>query len=152
MTENVPVPDTLSTLTQLPVRKDGWDPRQRRPRSNIPGVRANTLPEVMPGEKVFRINPDSDVGRATLRRWGRRHGYTVKERGKIPAEVRAAFMKENDIWTVKIVSALLPGAAEPMQFFEVKQGSYVRKRTIDPFYVKRVLGDELYPLLQLVTP
>ncbi len=151
------VPDTLSTITKLPERKPGeWSPRTRRARSNIRGTRANTLPPVIPGEKIFRISPDSKVGRATLRKWARRNGYEVKGKGKIPAEVRDAFMAQNGIWTVRIISVMPPGATEFMQLFQVRQGSYVRNLkgasfySDDPFYVKRLLGDELFPLLKQV--
>ncbi len=147
------VPDTLSTITPLPASRPGqWDRRNRRPRPLVRGERANTLPAIKPGEKVFRVSPDSKAGRATLRAWGRRHGYDVKPRGKVPAEVRAAFMEQNDIWTVTVVSALLPGAKDFSQHYHVRQGGYTRRRTIDPDMVRRELGAELFALLKEVPP
>jgi len=139
------IPDTLSTLTPLPGRKDGREPRQRRARSNVPGLRANTLPAILPGEKIFRIVPDN----ATLRRWGRRNGYPVKSYGQIPRVVREEFAKQN-AWTVRVVSVLVPGATEYSEFYQVRQGPYIRKQTTDPFYVRRTLGDELYASLKKV--
>lgn len=86
-------------------------------------------------------------GRATMRAWGLRNGYEVRARGRIPAEVQAAFMRQNDIWTVTVVSAMLPGAKVFSQHFHVRQGGYTRRRTIDPDKVMRELGPELYNLL-----
>ena len=145
MTENVP--ETLLKPTALAARSDGREPRKRRARSNITGERANTLPAIIPGEKILKIVPDN----VTLRAWGRRHGFTVKDRGKIPGGVRDAFMKVNGAWTVKIVSVMPPGDTEYRQFYQVRQGAYLRKMTRDPFYVRRELCDELYALLQEVT-
>lgn len=164
MTENVP--ETLSTVTPLPARKAGqWVRRTRFPRSLVRGERANTLPVIKPGERIFRVNPDPPdsadyseetrkmlprhrrEGRATMRAWGLRNGYEVRARGRIPAEVQAAFMRQNDIWTVTVVSAMLPGAKVFSQHFHVRQGGYTRRRTIDPDKVMRELGPELYNLL-----
>jgi len=204
------IPDTLSTITQLPAPKPGeaWSRRNRRPRNLIPGTRANTRAVTKPGEKIFRINPDpaedprlraefldSQAGRAMLRAWaplndytvsprgkipaevraafvkqkqeeldrhraaghaamrdwGLRHGYKVRARGEIPPEVRAGFMEENDIWTVQVVSALLPGAKDFSQHYHVRQGGYDKKRTIYPHVIMRAMGREMWNLLWEVT-
>jgi hypothetical protein len=103
MSENVP--ETLSATTQLPLKpgQPGYSPRAR---ALIRGERANTPYPAKPGERVFRINPDpaedprlrkemldSPAGRDMVRAWGLKKGYDVKPRGKIPAEVRAAFVE-----------------------------------------------------------
>lgn len=141
------MPDDLpETLAFSATRKPGVRPaQQRRARSNVPGVRAETLPAIIPGEKIFRVVPDN----ATLRSWGRRRGYRVAVHGKIPEAVRVAFAKEN-AWTVRVVSAMVPGDTQFRQFYQVRQGPYIRKMTTDPFYVKRELGDELFSLLKEV--
>jgi len=201
MSENVP--ETLSTITPLPL-KPGQPGYTRRARSLIKGERANTLPDIRPGAQLFRVNPDPDedprlrpehldsqAGRDMLRAWGAKNGYDVKPRGKIPGKIRAAFveeaekalarhreagraamrkwasrngyevgardpvpaevregfMKENDIWTVQIVSSMLPRANTFSRHFHVRQGGYTIRRTIDPDMVRRSLGPELYNLL-----
>jgi len=208
MTENIP--PTLSTITPLPEPRPGeiLDRRNRRPRNLIPGERANTLPEIRPGAKIFRVNPDPDHdprlsaefldsrdGRAAMREWGRanefdvkpagkvpaklraayvqarvdalaahraagyaamrewglRNGYTVHARDPIPPEVRAGFMKENDIWTVEVVSSRLPKAGTFSQHFHVRQGGYTKVRTIYPHVIRRAMGRELWELLWEVT-
>lgn len=157
------VPETLSQIIPLPEPKPGqWSRRNRRARSNIPGRRANTLPPLpppLPQEKIFRINPDSEIGRATLRKWGRSRGYKIAGRGKIPARVREAFMKENNIWTVRefYLHSRGPGGKRYVsRNYQLRQGEYLvpllhgKPETIDPFYIKRALGDELFNLLQEV--
>jgi hypothetical protein len=144
------VPETLSSITPLPEPKPGqWSRRNRRARSNIPGKRANTLPPVMPGEKIFRVVPDAP----TLRRWGRRRGFGTRDKGPIPKNVRDAFMAENGSWTVRVISGLVPGRngqpSRPMSFYQVRQGGYVRRNTVDPDMVRREMGPELYALLTL---
>lgn len=169
MNENVP--ETLSTVTRLPASRPGgvWDRSNRRPRSLISGERANTLPAIIPAHKIFRVNPDPvydpvladsnpsfsekavaehrRYAHGVIRQWGLRNGYEVRARGPIPADVRAAFMKTNAIWTVEVVSALLPGAKDFSQHFHVRQGGYTKKRTIYPHVVRREMGHELYNLL-----
>jgi hypothetical protein len=176
---NEGAPETLSTVTSLPAGKhEPWNRRNRRPRPIIRGPRANTLPVIKPGEKIFRVNPDPpgecprcgvridapghgvdcpytvkvldrhrQAGRVAIREWGLRNGYEVRARGKIPADVQAAFMTANDIWTVRVVSALLPGAKDFSRHFHVRQGEYTISRTVDPDAVRRELGPELYNLL-----
>lgn len=139
------VPSALSTVTSITGGRG-----QRRARYKIPGARANTPPVVIPGEKVFRVSPDSPKGRAAVRAWARRNGREVKDYGKIPVNVRDAFMEANDIWTVRVISCMPPGADQFYEFFEVKQGSYVRKRTTKWWEVLKILGDELFPLLKEV--
>jgi hypothetical protein len=104
MSENIP--DTLSTITSLPL-KPGQPGYYQRARSLVRGERANTLPPVKPGARVFRVNPDPDEdprlrpefldsqeGRDMLRAWGAKNGFDVKPRGKVPGKLRAAFVAE----------------------------------------------------------
>lgn len=142
------VPDTLSTTTPIKRRPDGLEPRQRRPRSNVRGPRANTLPPVKRGQPVSRIVPDNK----TIREWARRRKYDVSDRGKIPDKIREEFaewlkVNGNGAWNVTVVSLRPPGAKEYAQYFQVRQGSVLVKQTTDPFYVLRKLGPEVYPLL-----
>ncbi len=171
------VPEAFSAVTSLPVPKPGqvWDRRNRRPRGLIPGERANTPPVIKPGEKMFRVNPEPvydpvlakgnpnfsrkkvtehrEYSRGVIREWSARNGYgEVSVRGKIPAATLAAFMKQHDIWTVQVVSALLPGAKEYSQHFHIRQGGYTKKRTIYPHVVRRELGHEIYNMLWEVNP
>jgi hypothetical protein len=119
--------------------------RQARARSNITGFRAETVPPPRPGEVVFRLVEDN----ATLRAWGRKHGFDVSGRGPVKDEVRDHFRKWN-AWTVRVVSVQAPGDTQARQYFKVMQGQYLRRMTDDVFYVKRVLGDDLFPLLKEV--
>jgi hypothetical protein len=119
--------------------------RQKRARSNITGVRAETVPPPRTGETVFRLVPDTE----TLRAWGRKHGFAVSASGPVRKEVRDHFSKWN-AWSVRIVSVQVDGDTQARQFFKVMQGPYVRKMTRDLFYVKRELGEELFPLLKEV--
>lgn len=149
------IPETLSNVQPLPAPKPGeWQRRNRRARSNIPGARANTLPPVIPGEKIFRIVPDA----WTLRRWGRRNGFDVKDKGPVAKEVREGWeseMKQNGSlsWTVRVISYVIPGRNgqpdRPAEFYQVRQGMYVRRTTTDWEMVKRELGAELHALLTL---
>lgn len=165
-------PNPLATLTQLPQPKPGT--YTRRARYRIPGERANNrrnLPPIIPAQKAFRINPDppDDPGydkkrkkelkehrayaRAVIRKWGRRNGWTVKNKGKLPAGLVDAFMEENDIWTVYIRRALLPGATDYAAFYQVKQGIYLRtlehgkSETVDVDKIRRVMGNDMFNLL-----
>lgn len=150
----MPDQDPPGTLTRLPVPKPGQYPR--RARALLPGTRANTLPPVIPAQKIFRISPDSPVGRATVRRWARRNGYDVKVHGKIPKAAVDAFMEKHGIWTVYVRRSLIPGAKNPIEFFQVKQGEFLRAlehgkaETIDPDKVRRVMGNELFAMLKQV--
>lgn len=142
------VPDTLNTVTPVKRRNDGLEPRQRRPRANVRGVRANTQPKARRGQPVSRIVPDSK----TIREWARGRKYDVSDRGKIPDKIREEFtawlkVDGNGAWNVKVVSVRPPGAKEYSQFFDVRQGSVLRKRTNDPYYVERIVGKEAYALL-----
>lgn len=144
----------LATLTQLPAPKPGE--YTRRARSLLPGERANRLPAVIPAQLIFRISPDSPHGRATIRKWGRRHGWKVKDRGPVPAGLVAAFMEEHGIWTVYIRRAWLPNGRGFSDFYQVKQGEFLRNlehgksETIDPDKIKRVMGRELFAMLKQV--
>lgn len=147
-----PVPDTLSVTTPIKKRGEDWEPRQRRPRSNVGVKRANVPPPLKPGETMFRIVPDNK----TIRTWWRNRGHELSGRGPIPGNVRDEFARfmatdGNAGWTVKVVSLRPPGAPGSSQFYQVRQGPFLRKETTDPFYVKREMGEELYDLLQLVT-
>lgn len=119
--------------------------RARRARSNITGVRAETVPPPRPGEVVFHLVPDN----ATLRAWGKKYGFKVSGRGPVSKEIREHFSRWN-AWTVRIVNIQRPGDTEARQFFKIMQGPYLRKMTRDLFYIRRELGDELFPLLQEV--
>lgn len=146
-----PVPDTLSVTIPIKKRNDNWGPRQRRARANVPVRRANIPAPYRPGETMFRIVPDNK----TMRTWWRNRGHQISDRGPVPDEVQDAFAKflatdGNAGWTVKVVTLQPPGATVPSQFFQVRQGPYLRRETNDPFYVKREMGEELYDLLQLV--
>ncbi len=139
------VPDTLTGITvSLPGRHERVN---RRARSNVSDPRASE-PDLTQhaGARVFRVVPDN----AALRAWGRKRGYRVAARGKIPDAVRAGFEKENGGWTVRIIRTMLPGSDEAREYYHVKQGPYTIKMTVDPFYVERVLGKDLYALLREV--
>lgn len=129
----------------FPAVEPGRKKRVRRARSVVPGVRAERVPPAAAGERVFRVVPDN----AFLRRWGRSHGHRVSGYGKIPAAVRESFDRQNS-WTVRIISLLKSGDTEPRQYYQVMQGPYIRKLTVDPFYVKRELGDDLFSMLKEV--
>ncbi len=135
------VPSALSTATSDP----GGRARPRRARSNIPGQRAGILPPVREGEIVFRLFPDNE----TLRVWGRRYHFKVKEHGPVPKKVKEHFSRWN-AWSVRIVVVKPPGARSFGSYYQVMQGSYERRLTQDPDMVKRELGPELYPLLRRV--
>src|SRR2546423_11384328 len=107
------------TVTGLAGARAG---RQRRARSSAPGVRAEIVPPPRSGEVVFRLVADN----ATLRVWGRRHGFGVSGRGPVRKEVRDHFRKWN-AWTVRIVSVQAPGDTETRQYFKVMQGPYLRR-------------------------
>lgn len=165
-------PNHLATLTQLPTAKPGT--YTRRARYRIPGERANNrrnLPAIIPAQKMFRVNPDPPddpsydkkrkkelakhrvYARAVIRDWGRRNGWEVKSKGKLPASLVDAFMEKNDIWTVYIRRALLPGAKDYAAFYQVKQGEYLRtlehgkSETIDVAKIRRVMGNDMFNLL-----
>lgn len=129
------------TVTEISA---GRATRQKRARSNIP-VRAETVPPPRQGETVFRLEPDAE----TLRAWGRKHGFSVSAHGPVKKEVRDHFARWN-AWTVRIVSIQRPGDTQARQFFKLMQGPYVRRMTQDVWYVRRDLGDELFPLLKEV--
>lgn len=133
---------TLGAVTEISAARAK---RGRRARSNITGVRAETVPPPRPGETVFALEPDAE----TLRAWGRRHGFTVSAKGPVKKEVREHFRKWN-AWTVRVVSVQRPGDTKARQYFKVMQGPYVRRMTRDLYYVQRELGDELFPLLKEV--
>jgi hypothetical protein len=77
----------------------------------------------------------------------------VKDKGPVPQEVREAFMAVNGSWTVRVISGIVPGRnggpSQQMTFYQVRQGMYLRRNTIDPDMVRRELGPELYALLVL---
>jgi hypothetical protein len=133
--------DTPGTVTAISA---GAAKRATRARSNI-HVRAETVPPPRPGETVFQLVPTPE----TLRAWGRKHGFIVSGHGPVKKEVRDHFMRWN-AWTVRIVSIQRPGDTRARQYFKVMQGPYVRRMTRDVWYVRRDLGDELFPLLKEV--
>ena len=135
------VPPTLSTATS----EDGGRARPRRARYNVPGQRAGIIPPAQEGEIVFQLYPDPE----TLRAWGRKYRFKMKDTGRIPKKVREHFNRYN-AWSVRIVSVQPPGASEPSAYFKVMQGPYERRLTQDVDLVKRDLGPELYPLLRQV--
>ena len=102
-------------------------------------------------QKQEELDAHRAAGRAAMRDWGLRHGYEVRARGEIPPEVRAGFMEENDIWSVEVVSALLPGASDFSQHYHLRQGGYTKKRTIYPHVIRRLMGREMWNLLWEVT-
>ncbi|SRR5260370_41811217 len=55
-------------------------------------------------------------------------------------------------WTVKIVSLMSPGDTQHRQYLQLRNGPYLVKETIDPFYIRREMGDDLYAQLKEVTP
>jgi len=120
--------------------KEGYDVK---PSGKIPAkVRAGFIKA-----REEALQRHRDAGHAAMRDWGLRNGYEVRAREPIPPEVRAGFMKENDIWTVEVVSALLPGAKIFSQHYHVRQGGYTKKRTIYPHEVRRAMGREMWNLL-----
>ena len=131
-----------SALTATP-NPGGRGPR--RARHNIPGRRAGIIPPARPGEVVFKLFPTNE----TLRVWGRRYGFDVKDHGPVPKAVREHFDTWN-AWSVRIVSGLIPGAKHVSQYYKVMQGSYERRLTVDPDMVRRELGPELFALLKQV--
>ena len=135
------IPSALSAATSQP---GGRTPR-RRVRHNIPGKRAGILPPVREGEIVFRLFPDND----TLRAWGRKYNFKVKDRGPVPKQVRDHFTQWN-AWSVRIVVVQPPGTTKPSAYFQVMQGSYERKLTQDEKAVEREIGSDLYPFLRQV--
>ncbi len=143
------VPGTLSVTTQVPGNKGKKDALfYRRARSNVRGVRANTLPDIKPGVPMMRIIPDNK----TIRLWAGFHDFEVSDRGRIPKEVREGFEQwmrtnSNGVYTVEVISALIPGEDEPAQYFKVRQGRVVRRLTGDIDMVKRELGDERFTLM-----
>lgn len=162
MTDNIP--DAMKGLTvTLPGRHDRARVN-RRARSRIPGERANTPPDLeppLPGEKRFRISVDSKIGRATVRRWARRRGFDVADKGKIPGRVVTEFLQENDIYMVKefYVKAKGPGGKEYVsKLYQLYQGKYIvfvkngQRETDDLDYIKRAMGADLFRMLKQVQP
>ena len=77
----------LSMTVQIPGNKDAKAKQYyRRARSNVRGVRANTLPADT-GVPVSRIVRDTK----TIRKWALRRGMDVNEKGPIPGPVRDEF-------------------------------------------------------------
>lgn len=135
------VPSTLSTATTT----GGRARPARRARYNVPGQRAGIIPPAREGEIVFQLFPDSE----TLRVWGRKHHFKVKDRGPVSKKVRDHFNRWN-AWSVRIVSVQPPGADEPSAYFKVMQGPYEIKATTKWWEVQNILGDDLYALLRRV--
>ena len=135
------IPSALNTATSEP----GGRVRRRRPRYNIRGQDAGIIPPAKEGEIVFQLFPDNE----TLRVWGRKYHFDVKDRGPVPKKVRDHFNRFN-AWSVRIVVVRPPGAATIGSYYQVMQGRYERRLTQDPDMVKRELGPELYALLRQV--
>ena len=127
--------DPLATLTQLPTPKPGT--YTRRARSLVPGERANTLPPLLPKEKVFRIGRDA----GTIREWAWGNGYDLAEKGPIPKLVREAWdewLAANDVWTLKIITTKTKVLRHTYvsQFLKLLQGDVKRAGTTDPDMVR----------------
>lgn len=131
------VPSALSTVTSI------TGGRARRARYNIRD--SGEPPPPRPGQTMFEVVPDN----ATLRRWGRSHGFEVKDRGKVPRAVIEDFHKWNN-FTVRVISLQAPGDTQARQYFQVRQGSYIRKETTKWWRVENELGGELFALLKKV--
>jgi hypothetical protein len=121
--------------------------RQRRARTNIITPDAQVVPPPAKGQILFRLFPDN----ATLRRWGRRHGFKVKNSGPIPKEVREDFHRWN-AWSVRIISLQRPGDTEPRGYFKLMQGKYERATTTKWWRMENVMGEELFAMLREVGP
>jgi hypothetical protein len=135
------VPATLSTATSTA----GGRARPKRARHNIPGEKGSVIPPARPGQVMFRLFPSNE----TLRVWGRRRGFKVKDRGPVPKEVRDDWHRWN-AWSVRVISLQAPGDTQAREYYQVMQGKYIRKQTTKWWQVENELGDDLFPLLKKV--
>ena len=135
------IPSALSAATSEP----GGRARPRRARYNVPGQKAGIIPPAKEGEIVFQLFPDND----TLRAWGRRYHFKVKDHGPVSKKIREHFNRWN-AWSVRIVVIQPPGADTPSAYFRVMQGQQERRLTQEDYLVKRDIGPDLFPFLRQV--
>ena len=136
------VPSALNTVTSQP---GGRVRPSHRARYNVPGQSAGIIPPAHEGEIVFQLYPDNE----TLRVWGRKHHFKVKDRGPVSRKVRDHFNRYN-AWSVRVVVIQPPGADKPSAYFKVMQGPYERGLTTKWWKVENIMGEDLFPLLRQV--